>query len=306
MLLDLITNPLVVLFALAIIITVLMFIFVGRKKKNKQKKVEKVYDSNAKPDDKKTDNDESVDMIDDNQATTNSEADEYKDEKNIDGFDYVGDSGENLKEKKVSKVYVRKSQEKKEEKNSEDDSKYQKLSERAEFVKTSKHVSKLSNFRDESEALEKEELTQEFKEEIKDCDTCNELKSRFDRSRRLSKSIKDDNFDEMFASHITEHYMNIDTERHVSSSIEEDIFKRANQLVQNGETRALDSKSQVEYNNLKSDKDKLRYWLEHTNAREEKQETTVQEDMENLKEEFNVSLRNLVLTESILKRKRRK
>lgn len=303
MILDFLTNPLVILFGLTIIITVLMYIFVGNKKKNKNKKIEKVYDLKSDEKDKSKnskDSDSNLDKTEKNESGAPLE----KDEKNIDGFDYVDDDSVKSKEKKVTKVYIRKVQDKKEEQK-EEDSKYQQLSERAEFVKTSKYVSKLNGFRNDKEELNREELGQALKEEIENCDTCNDMKSRFDRSRRLSKIIKDDNFDKMFATHITEHYLNIDPERHVSKTIEEDIYRRANELIQNGETRALDSKSQIEYNNLKSDKDKLRFWLEHSNAKEE-QESLLNQEEEKFKEDLDFSLRNLILTESIIKRKGRK
>ena len=56
---------------------------------------------------------------------------------------------------------------------------------------------------------------------------------------------------------------------------------------------------------LKSDKDKLRFWLEHSNAKEEQESLSNQED-EKFKEDLDFSLRNLILTESIIKRKGRK
>lgn len=297
MFLDLLTNPMVILFGLAIIITILMFVFVGNKKKVKKKKVEKVYDKNQTQESQTND-------VESETKNSGESTEKIKDEKNIDGFDYVADDDEKSKEKKVSKVYVRKNQEVLREETQED-SKYQNLSDRAEFVKTSKHVSKLSSFKSEEDSVVKEELIQEFEEEIKNCDTCADLKTRFDRSRRLSKSVKDDNFDNMFASHITDHYLNINPEKHVSEKIEDDIFKRANELVQNGETRALDAESQVEYNNLKTDKEKLRFWLEHSQKKTIAEEN-VDENLEEVKEDFRISLRNLVLTESLLKRKGRK
>ena len=104
MFLDLLTNPMVILFGLAIIITILMFVFVGNKKKVKKKKVEKVYDKNQTQESQTND-------VESETKNSGESTEKIKDEKNIDGFDYVADDDEKSKEKKVSKVYVRKNQE---------------------------------------------------------------------------------------------------------------------------------------------------------------------------------------------------
>ena len=128
------SNPLVILFAAAVIIVSLMFLFVGRKKKDKKKKVEKAIqpktteekpqESNSEMPSEQKQSEEKVQVSDD--FIENPEA----------------NSG-NSNEKRVSKVYIRKSKESsnlQEDENLEE-KKYNDLSDKAEFVKTSKTIS---------------------------------------------------------------------------------------------------------------------------------------------------------------------
>ena len=59
-----------------------------------------------------------------------------------------------------------------------------------------------------------------------ECAICEPKTVHFDRTRRLSKMIRDDSFDDMLESHISGHYLNIDEKRHlrISEDFSENTF----------------------------------------------------------------------------------
>ncbi len=291
---SLLSNPLILLLTAAVVMTAAMFLFVGRKKK-KPKKIEKAIET-KKVEKKEGVTDASIET-DENKKTQKDDDIIEKTDKN---FEKIEEKEENSKTKlaKVSKVYVRRMADKTAKTEEENDTKYEDLSNRAEFVKTSKKLSKFSSFKDEI----KEEVAELVAEEIKDCEVCDEIKSRIDHSRRLKDSIKDDNFDNLFAGHITDHYMNINIEKHLTSKYE-DLFKRSEELVANGLNRALDVESQKKYNEIKNDKDKLRYWLEQTRTDGQSQPSNFQINA-NQTQNIDLSLKNIMLTDAILKRRK--
>lgn len=296
--LNILSNPLVVLLAATLIITIGMFLFVGRKKKPK-KKIEKAID-------KKNDENKVVKSEEENIEKT-QKTDELSEKlaQINEKFNKVDENSENQSsknEKKITKVYVRKPSENinSSVENEQQADKYDDLSGRAEFVSTSKKISKFEKFSSGAKLLNAE--AQEFKEDIENCEVCHDLISHFDHSRRISKCVKDDNFDNLFASHITEHYLKIDAERHLTRN-EIDILKRADEVVENGQNRALDPESQEIYNNLKRDKDKLRFWLEQRKADEDFSENKEKNEMSYKLPE--ISLGSLIVSDAVLNRKKR-
>ncbi len=303
----LLTNPIVLLLAASIIVMSLMFLFVGRKKKPK-KKIEKAIEPKKET---KTEEKASEEPSNIEKEKMQKEA-EYNEkiaqiDKNFDKIEEIDAGNSKGSEKKVTKIYVRKPQNKilNDDKKDDREGIYDDLSQRAEFVKTSKTVSKFGGFKTHEEIeAEKEQIEEAVKEEIENCDVCKEVSTHFDHSRRISNSVKNDDFDNLFASHLSEHYMNIDAERHLSGG-NDNIFKRAEELIQNGETRALDPASQEVFNNLKNDKEKLRFWFEQNRLKNQQNEV-----LENVKhdEEFNidgVSLKYMIMAETLLKRKKK-
>lgn len=293
------SNPLIVLLVLTVIMMSLMFLFVGRKKKTK--KVQKVFD---KQEEKKS---EDLSVSEDNNVnkqTTDDILDKPRDyvEKIVED-----EKDSSLKDKKISKVYVRKinSNEKSEEtKNNPAEEKYDELINRAEFVKKSKTISRLNRFKTENEIpseIESENIDVETNGNIQ---FLSEKKSKFNQRRRLSEIIKSNNFDDLFASHIADAYLNIDSSRHLSKKFEQDVYKRSEELIQNGLSRALDPEKQEQFNSLKNDKDKLRLWLE-----ESKMKANAVENSQNNNEvnyESSISMKNMILAEMLLKRKKYK
>lgn len=295
---NILSNPIVILLALTVIITACMFLFVGKKKKPKAK-VEKVVAK--KTDEKKEDKNETAEI----EKTQNSDKFNEKLAQIDEKFDKVDENTENTtlkNEKKISKVYVRKQKETagflSDDKTAED--KYDDLSNRAEFVLTTKKISKFERFSDSQAAINSEVDT--LKNDIENCEVCQDIVNHFDHSRRISDSVKNDNFDNLFASHITQHYLKIDAERHLSNN-NIDVIKRVDEVIQNGQNRALDPENQEIYNNLKRDKDKLRFWLEQKRIDEESLNKEKIDDVRCYVP--TITLSSLVMSDAILNRKKR-
>jgi len=293
---EFLTNPAIVLLVTAFIITSLLFLFVGKKKK--PKKIEKVIEPQKKAEDnQKTQKSEEINenIINNNQNEENLEE--------IVGFDKVDEAVEDKNKKSIKQVYIRKQKEinQSDESTNQEEQKYQELSERAEFVRTSKQISKLKGFGIESLEEHQEDIAQQVREDIDNCKTCDEIKSRIDHSRRLSASIKNDNLDDLFVGHITEHYLKIDAERHLSKDIEQKIFERTNRLMTNVEMKIGSDNRISDYGDVKNDKDKLRSWLEQNKNNYSNQEDFEDDEAYDVRES-SLSLKNLVLADLILKR----
>ena len=110
-----------------------------------------------------------------------------------------------------------------------------------EFVNTSKNIAKFKSFAD-GEKEEESVITDEFgfvQDTQEDCDFCEVKVKHFDHSRRLSKAIKEDNFDNMFDSHLSEKYLNINSDRHLnlSGDFEKKLFERTEQMMKDSDDK---------------------------------------------------------------------
>lgn len=108
-----------------------------------------------------------------------------------------------------------------------------------EFVNTSKNVAKFKSFaevvKEESELAEKDEFGFVSNED-KDCEFCADKVKHFDHSKRLSSIMKEE--EDIFNSHISEKYLNINAEKHLKiDKIEESLFKRTGEMILNSEDR---------------------------------------------------------------------
>ena len=112
-----------------------------------------------------------------------------------------------------------------------------------EFVNTSKNVAKFKSFAEENKEGQTEEKSTDefgFVEDVKeDCEFCETGTKHFDHSRRLSKAIKEDNFDNMFDSHLSEKYLNINSNRHLNlnENFEKKLFERTEKMMHNSECK---------------------------------------------------------------------
>ena len=165
----------------------------------------------------------------------------------------------------------------------------------AEFVNVSKNVSRFKGLvakEEEIQQLVNEAETDQFgfaADVQEDCEFCEVKTKHFDHSRRLSKYIKEDNFDGMFASHISDYYMRMDNiDKHVGVSGESlnKLYEKASKTLDNSEKRLTGGN--VEKSIIKSEFENM-------------EEVITDEDLKSI-----ADLRTIVITDSIMNRKKKK
>lgn len=303
------SHPILVLIVCTAIIFVFMFATVKVPKKKSEKKDNKVAEKNEKK--TETVSDDKKDKV---QIKTETEIAQDESETKTKLF-----KKKNLKKAKekpvISQVFER--TEKKqvlvepETKNDEVESDLQK---RAEFVNTSKKISKFSGLKNiedvhDEEISDIDSILQEYDE---NCEVCKEIASHFDHSRRLSKFIKEGSFDDMFASHISDHYMNIDSGRHLKlEDIEKRLYDRTLKTLSNSEVKVLSDDEDKPSEKLRNDKDYMKSWLEERRREEYAKIIESQEDS-HVNEyaiddvgDVSISAKNLIIADALLKRKKK-
>lgn len=193
-----------------------------------------------------------------------------------------------------------------------------------QFVKSSKNIERLKPLTaSELEERERLRLEQEFLAQTaeQEIDVFNEkidLKSKsthFDRTRRLSKMIKEDSLDNMFCSHITEKYMNMDDlEKHLRNcdEIQNKLFNRVAETLVNSEIRLT--------NDVNGNNDEKGIQIDELERRKREKIAKLISESNNLndleieeneldqiiEEGVDLSARNVLIIDAILKRKGRK
>ena len=313
------TNPIVLLFVVTIVMVVTMFIVIRPDKKKKGKKTSKKETSTSKKDGK------SDNVVDEQTEEKKDKLDEVKDE----SVETVEDKKSKRKVKRtkekpaIEPVFKKKVEEsakiEKQEEFVDDD-----LEVRAQFVKTSGKVSKFIGI---SDINERDQIISQMQnqdiEEVEmhdDCEICEQVKSHFDHSRRLSKIVKEDLFDQMFVDHLTSKYMNIDEGRHLKNihSLTDALYDRAMRTLSNSEVKVLvenkEEKTDKPVEQLRNDRAFMKEWLENQ-KREQMQKIMVQSDdvselddvtTEIVGEHVDLSARNIMVVDSILTRKGKK
>ena len=232
----------------------------------------------------------------------------------------------------VVRVYEKKEYHKKEENKqidlNEKAEEEQELLKNMQFVKTSRKVSRLKlnenideinsenlieNIDNNDEVLKENiELYNAEESETDNNSIGQESSHYFDKTRRLSKIIKEENFDNMFCSHISEKYMNMDAiERHIKncSEFQEKLYERASRTLANSQSKvSVDENGKVKplLENYKSElENRKRQELANMMLVSEEDDNVVSEDdlIENIHDELNLSARNILIVDSILNRK---
>ena len=181
-----------------------------------------------------------------------------------------------------------------------------------QFVKSSNTVSKLTKF--SSLEQKEQEMIEEALVEYEEYKPEN-IKStqHFDKTRRLSKCIECGSFDDMFCSHISEHYLNIDSSRHlkIGADFEEKLYGRAAETLANSSAK-VDSdvpRETVSAEGL-TRKESMKSWIENKKREELAKFSIVagnQPDhyiVDCEHEDIDLSAKNLLVVDSILNRKR--
>lgn len=110
-----------------------------------------------------------------------------------------------------------------------------------EFVNTSKNIAKFKSFAEDKIEENHEEQNQKDEfgfvaDEQENCDFCEDKVKHFDHSKRLSSIMKDG--EDLFNSHISDKYMNMNSERHINlSKLEQSLMKRTEIMMKNSETK---------------------------------------------------------------------
>lgn len=189
------------------------------------------------------------------------------------------------------------------------------ISNRAQFVNTSKKISKFAGFSSEENLNSStEDLTHEQIEDLlesgdieidQDCEVCKDFSKHFDHSRRLSKIIKEDAFDSMFMSHLTDHYLNINAEKHLKD-IDENLFARTAKTMDMADKKLSSSEESV---SASSDKSSMREWLEDRKREslasyivEKDENENVTQDEAPILDRDRVTARSLVVSDAFAKR----
>ena len=311
------SNPFALLAIGVVIVFTLMFIFVRpdkKKSKKSGKESDKKQEASAKQE--KTDGDEK----------SKSETAEPEKEQNVteevtkETQESTAKSKKKVKKAKtkpeITQVYQRTEKKEVVQEKTADDGISEEMLSKAQFVNTSKKVSKFAGFKEdtapEETFVEDGLISEEMGTELADnCDDCKRIIKHFDHSRRLSKIIKDDSFDQMFMEHLTEHYMNMDIHRHLRD-IDAKIYEKASEMLSNSDAKVLveDDSSDIPVEQIKNDREFMKTWLE-TRKRQEYESLVA-----SAKEEYNdemvdriithdvkINAKNLVMASAVMNRK---
>lgn len=165
------------------------------------------------------------------------------------------------KKPKIVQIYKRERSESKEEKSEKIDPIYNR---NIEFVNVSKNVSKFKSF--VGEAGDNSELDGDVngekdkfgfvRDNQEDCEFCEDKVKHFDHSRRLSSVMKDDNHDDMFASHISDKYLNINSEKHLKldEKFHNMLYSRMADMVINSKSK-INNSTEMSYNTAEEFRD---------------------------------------------------
>lgn len=303
-------HPLLIL---AVAVVVIMVILFFPTKKSKKKVKAKSSETAKKEETKKEEP-----KVSEVEKTTSSEDSEESDNKQKDVVFKKKRLKKSKQKPEVVQVYKKTTKEQTQEKTETNSDEIEKnLQERADFVNTSKKISKFAGLKD-LESMHENDCTENSPEEEvldgydKNCEVCKEIACHFDHSKRLSKFIKEGSFDDMFASHISDHYLNIDSGRHLKlEDIDKQLYDRTLSTLSNSETRVLVDGDGKSAERMKNDKDFMKSWLEEkrreeyakmiTSQDESKVDNGEYEDREDLK----LSAKNLMIAGAIISRKKK-
>ena len=291
-------NPLVVFAVLVFVIFVLMFAFVKVKKKKPAKKEEPKVEK--KEESKEPEGDSGVEETTE-EPPIKIRAKWAKTRPQI----------EQIYKRSVAKAEAEKKEEKDEFEGKE-----------AQFVKSTNKVAKFIGF--EEVQKKEEELAEQALQEMQqpashdDCVICEPKTVHFDRTRRLSKMIREDSFDDMLEAHISEHYLNIDEKRHlrISEDFSEKLFDRAMKTLSNSDVKVLvDKEDSVDkpLEKMRGDKDFMKQWLADKKREnmaafissidtDSKNELT-EEEINAIENDISLNPKNIIVVDSIVNRK---
>lgn len=228
------SNPLIIIFICSLVVLILLYYYLKslsvKTKKKEDKKPAKASEAEK----------EVVQQQTEEKVEPKEEQPVKEEIEELDST--VGRGG---KKSRITRVYRRDIQKPAEDVR-ESETKVNQSDLNADFVDVSKNVSKFKTLKEEDfEDKNQEPSVDEFGfvDEIKeDCNFCEDKVKHFDHSRRLSNFIKEDNFDEMFASHLSGYADRIDEiDKHLNITDESlsKLYDKANKTVENSKKRVV-------------------------------------------------------------------
>ncbi len=326
-------NPLLFV-ALVLIIMAGLAIF-GFSAKKKDKKIEKVFPSAEKKETEQVDVNTNSEEVDDNPIEKKEEdSEDFVVSTKLEEETEVAEDKEKKKVKifkeklkpKVEQVFKKEVSELEQEASEEKETITSEITEedllgRMQFVKTSKTVSKLRTLSDEEKAqqlaLEEAALSESVEQELFEEEKVPEKPRHFDHSRRLSRCIECGSVDELFCPHLSERYLNINSDKHlkIDENFEEALYARTTKMLANSGAKVLcddDSDEEENYTPskaFKNDKEYMKEWLEKR-RREEfaklviKDGDTADYSGEHDEEpDLNLNTKTLIMAGSVMKRR---
>lgn len=167
------------------------------------------------------------------------------------------------KKPKIVQIYKRESRVQPDEKSKASDPIYDR---NVEFVNTSKNIAKFKSFANDEVKLD-DELVDEFgfvTDEQDDCEFCENKVKHFDHSKRMSSITKEDSLDEMFSSHISDKYLNINSDRHLKL---DEVFNK--RLFEKTEEMMSNSSKKVKMDSVESETPRYSLWGDGQNVQQE-------------------------------------
>lgn len=143
-------------------------------------------------------------------------------------------SKKDSKKPKIVQIYKRDSRVQPDEKPKAIDPIYDRA---VEFVNTSKNIAKFKSFAKE-ESKTDEDIVDDFGfviDEQEGCEFCEDKVKHFDHSKRMSAIMKDGSTDELFSSHISDKYLNINSDNHLKLDevFNKKLFEKTEQMMKN-------------------------------------------------------------------------
>ena len=137
----------------------------------------------------------------------------------------------------------------------------------------------------------------------------------FNKSRRLSKYVEENNFDEMFAEHLSEHYLNMDISKHLDTSEEatNKLYERASKTLANGDVRLVTDESgegvrDKSFEESFKEKRRREIYADLIESRNEKEEAAeiLSIDEDSLDDDIRLDSKTILVADALLKRKGKK
>lgn len=303
-------NPLLILAVAVIAIMIILFFPTKKsKKKSSAKSNEVTKKEETKKEEPQVSETEKIEPSEESDKSEDTQKDVIFKKKQI---------KKSKQKPEVVQVYKKTTKEQTQEQSSVNtDEIEKKLQERADFVNSSKKISKFAGLKD-LESMHENDCTENSPEEEilegydKNCEVCKEIACHFDHSKRLSKFIKEGSFDDMFASHISDHYLNIDSGRHLRlEDIDKQLYDRTLSTLSNSETRVLVDGDGKSAERMKNDKDFMKSWLEEKRREEYAKMITMQDETKTEdtsfeeKDDLRLSAKNLMVAGAIISRKKK-